>query len=87
MPINLSDHPEIAKLSSEERVKRYLEALQQNKVEIVSSRDNPNEVLEWVKSSLPEQFHTVAVIGVIMMQNTMIDVITTQLKELTEPSQ
>lgn len=87
MPISLSDHPEIAKLSSEERVKRYLEALQKNKVEIVSSRDNPNEVLEWVKSSLPEQFHTVAVIGVIMMQNTMIDVITAQLKGLTEPSQ
>ena len=87
MQINLSDHPEIAKLSIEQRAKRYLDALANNKVNIVSSREKPDDVLEWVKAALPETFHSVAVIGLLMMQNTMIDIITAQLKELTEPSQ
>ncbi len=70
---------------AEQRVKQYITTLQKNKVEIVSSRKTPDEVVDWLRSSLPEQFHTVATIGVIMMQNTMIDLVTAHLNELAIP--
>lgn len=79
--------PEVATLPVEEKIKQYAEALQKNKVELVASRDTPTQVVEWVHSALPPEARAVAITGLIMMQNTMIDLITAHLKKLTEPSQ